>query len=124
MFDKAPSREMDVNRVMGFVSTSASILAGCCMLLGFILSVIRSSPFSSSASEIMLPPFARLLEDLKHLSPIAFMGLGLLILAFIPILRVLIVLLFFLRSHNFRYVIVCLGVLFILAVSMLMANTH
>src|SRR5882724_12609235 len=89
---RPPTRGAAMHQAMTRVSVVASIAAGLLMVIGFILFLLSSQkiPGKSELHKLPAPPLSQLLTGSEYRSPSAYLGLGLLVLALTPILRVLV----------------------------------
>src|SRR5207244_2629750 len=83
-----------MHRVMTRVSIMASIAAGLFMLLGFVLFLLSPMkiPGKSELHRLPAPTISQLFTGSAYKSPSTYLGLGLIVLALTPILRILVAL--------------------------------
>jgi len=99
----------NVNLILRIGSYSAFVL----LVLGLILLWITSQGLAQISGQLPLS-FRELMLSLSRLKPQGVINIGLLILMFTPMLRVLIALFSFLRLRDLRYALISLGVFLIL----------
>lgn len=103
-----------LNRLIQVALLSGLILSMALMLIGTLLY------FSGSGSDGELAiAFGTLLTGLAAGNPLAFMVTGIVVLMITPALRVLVAALGYLLEGDWRYALVSLGVVVVLAVSVL-----
>ena len=87
--------------------------------MGLVLLLMTSAPHRSH----VLSPRQAFTEALR-LRPTPWLDLGILVLMFTPIANVLNALVSFIRQRDWRYAMVCLGVLAVLALSVTLGRGH
>src|SRR4051812_40231714 len=95
------------------------LLSVSLIIVGLLLLLVTSAPHRSH----VLSPRQALSEALR-LRPTPWLDLGILVLMFTPIANVLNALIMFARQRDGRYAMVCLGVLAVLALSVLVGRGH
>jgi uncharacterized membrane protein len=117
------TRGAAMHRAMTRVSIVATIAAGILMVFGFILFLLSSHkiPGKSELHRLPAPTISQLFTGSEYRSPSAYLGAGLLVLAFTPILRVLVTVSHFWEAKDYKYVATALGVLSIIALSIFLA---
>ena len=112
-----------MNRAMTRTAIATSMAAGGLMLFGFILLLLRPDPIpgGSDLDKLPAPRLPQLLSGEQYRTASTYLGLGLIVLALTPILRVVVALNYFWRQRNIKYVAAAFGVLAILLISLVLA---
>src|SRR6267154_481453 len=120
---RPPARSAAMHEAMTRVSIVASLAAGLLMLVGFVLFMLSSQkiPGKSELHRLPAPTLSQLFSGAAYKSPSAYLGAGLLVLSFTPILRVLVTVTHFWQDKDYKYVATALGVLAIIALSIFLA---
>src|SRR5882724_7701103 len=113
------TRSAAMHQAMTRVSIVASIAAGSLMVVGMILFLLSSHkiPGKSELHRLPAPTLSQLLTGSEYKSPSAYLGAGLLMLSFTPILRVLVTVSHFWHDKDYKHLAAAVGVLAIIALS-------
>ena len=109
-------KEDIVHRYISLILKLGTYLSGSILVLGFILLI-----FSPSKTSATLFSFSELFSEIFKLNPYAFINLGVLILIFTPVLRVIVAIISFLLEKDKKYIWISSGVLLILIGSIIIS---
>lgn len=109
-------KEDIVHRYISLILKSGTYLSGSILFLGLVLLIFY--PLKTPAA---LFPFSELSSELFKLNPYAFINLGVLILIFTPVLRVIVAIISFSLEKDKKYIWISSGVLLILIGSMILS---
>ncbi len=109
-------KEDIVHRYISSILKLGTYLSGSILIFGFILLI-----FSPSKTSATLFSFSELSSELFKLNPYAFINLGVLILIFTPVSRVIVAIISFFLEKDKKYIWISSGVLLILIGSMILS---
>lgn len=106
-------RSLDINRVVRWVLLTGVLTSVSLIVVGLLLLLVTAAPHRN----YVLPVGQALAEALRF-RPTPWLDLGILVLMFTPIIRVVAALVVYARERDWRYVVVSLIVLTVLGLSM------
>jgi uncharacterized membrane protein len=109
----------DPQRGARWVLLAGVLLSVTLISVGLLLMLVTNAPHRSH----VLSPRQSFAEALR-LRPTPWLDLGILVLMVTPIANVLMALITFARQRDWRYVLICLGILAVLTLSVTLGGGH
>jgi uncharacterized membrane protein len=106
-------RSTDVNRVVRWVLLTGVVASVSLIAVGLLLLLVTAAPHRDHVL-----PVGQALAEALHFRPTPWLDLGILVLMFTPIVRVVAALVVYVRERDWRFVLVSVIVLSILGLSM------